>query len=265
MCRLTAVLSTSVMLMALWLARGFARSEEAKPDAEAILKEVREKYNALQAYHFEHTILVEELKAGEKPQKIAEVTLITATERDKGPPRVFEGLKPRDLWADTQEKRQIPFNLERQRMEAKHARGDVVLACDGKTCWLFSGKTKEFKKGESLLKVLGPTAGTMYSALHGMPLMKFVDESLQSPKFVSEEEIKVGEERRACFVVEAVVKSKPLPLPEGVDPPEFFPRDYNPLAGAAGVLTNLQIHGLAASPISAARREARTTANNPLD
>jgi hypothetical protein len=130
-------------------------------------------------------------------------------------------------------------------LETQHPRGDVILAGDGKAFWLYSGKTKEFKKGESQLRVLGPTASTLYSALHLIPFMKLMDDSLQSPAFAGEDEIKVGDKQKTCYVIKCIVNAPPIALPEGVERPEILPKDFNPFAGAKGVLMSLQMHGLA--------------------
>jgi hypothetical protein len=99
-CRTTIL---SVLLTALISTCAFAEVKPEKADAEAIIKKVREKYSTLDAYHFEHTIVVEEEQAGEKPLKIAEVTLVTASEKDKSPQRVFRGPKALDDWTDARE------------------------------------------------------------------------------------------------------------------------------------------------------------------
>lgn len=243
MCNRTTFLSTLFLLTAVLSSNGYAQPNPGKPDAEAILKKVRETYTNLRGYHFEHTLVVEEIQEGQKPANIAEVTLVTASEMPAGPPREFEGQRPVDEWGDAQKAKQVPHNLERCRLEVRYRRGDMVLASDGKTSWMFVGETNEFKKGERFLDVVGPTAGTMYSVLHFIPLMKFMNESLQSPKIIREEEIDVGHERKACYVLECIDKAPLLPLPPGEEPPETL-KGRNPLAGATAVLMHLQIHGL---------------------
>jgi hypothetical protein len=232
-----------VLFVSLLLGRGYAEPSQAKADPDAILRKVRETYGGLWSYHFQHTLVAEELKEGRKRAEIAEVTLVTASEKSPGPAQVFEGLKPVDDWVNAQQAKRLPFNLDRRRFEVRHARGDMVEVCDEKTSWLYVGATKEYRKGERALDVSGPTAATMHAALHGIPLTPLIDESLKSPKLIREEEIEAGGKKRACYVLQCIVKSPPLELPSGARVPESL-RDRNPLAGATGIVMQLQIHGL---------------------
>jgi outer membrane lipoprotein-sorting protein len=223
--------------------RSDAQPLAAKPGADALLKKVRDTYGGLSSYHLQHSLVAEELKEGGKRVKIAEVTLVTASEKSPRQAQVFEGLQPVDDWVDAQQAKRLPFNLDRRRFEVRHWRGDIVEVCDGKTSWLYVGATKEYRKGERALDVTGPTAATMHAALHGIPLTALIDESLKSPKLIREEEIEADGKKRACYVLQCTVKSPPAELPPGIETPEFL-RDRNPLAGATGIVMQLQIHGL---------------------
>ena len=102
-----------------------------KPDAVAVLARVRDTYRNLRSYHFERTLLVQEAGSDGTLATIAELTLTTATEDAKPIPGEMSSL----------------INLERLRLRTKMDRGEMVEACDGRTCWSYTSTKNEVHDG----------------------------------------------------------------------------------------------------------------------
>lgn len=213
-------------------------AQEDQATAEAILKKMRQAYGNLTAYHFEHTIVIEAKEDNKQPTKLAEVTLVTASDKIEMAERLLDE-KPVEDRLSAVEHHQLPSNYRRLHMEVRHPENNVVLIHNGDAKTMFVGKLNEYKTGE---KVLSSVAGAMYFGIHMTTFMKLTDDSLQGAKIIKQEEIVVGNEKHKCHVVEANVKLSPIPLPEGTKIPEEIASD-DPYAGPRGVLMILMIHG----------------------
>jgi hypothetical protein len=210
-----------------------AQEPAKRPESAAIIAKVYEKYGKVRSYHFEHTIRLHEAGAAREGVKVAEVTLVTISEKGK--------LPGTDIWSDAQKQKQFPLNLSRFYFAAKRKGADIVHACDGQTSWFFLGQTNEFKRGTGATTVLGPTAATMFTALHLAPLGRFVDQSLQVEQSLKDEAIEIGGERKECYVLEGTVK--PQTRPKIPNERTTFPEEYNPVGMPTGIYMLFEMHG----------------------
>jgi outer membrane lipoprotein-sorting protein len=223
-----------------------AQDKDERPGPEAILQKVQEQYGNLQSYHFEHTLVVREpAKDDDNGEEVARVDLTTISQRiDHGP-----GMP--DLWKEMLAKGQLPFETNRMRMESKGKRGAFLLASDGTTAWAYNKSTGEYvaRGGGS---AIGPTAATMHAMLHVQRFGKYLDGRLKDAKALDDEEVKVGDETKRCYVIEGTVEPADMRslLPPGVKPSASFPKT-NPLQRVCGEYIALAMHGFVTTGDSA--------------
>ena len=223
-------------LLACISAISFAQEDAKQLTADQVIQKVRDKYGKLRSYHFEHSLLAEESAEDAKGTKIAEVKLISISEN---PGKA--GID--DSWREMQSKGQVPFELNRMRLEATGQWGTFLLASEGEKRWAYNSKTQEYIEREGRM-ALGPTAATMFASLHVAPLSKYVDGSLQDAKLLDDEELKISKEVKPCYVVSGRIQLKEVELPAEIKSRKSFPKT-NPLQRVTGVLFLLQIHGFA--------------------
>lgn len=113
-------------------ARGQPGPESARrPDATALLDEVRKTYQTLPAYQFERVLLVQETGSDGTPATIAELTLATATAN----------------WSPVSGREPFPpINMDRFRMGTGTRRGDMLQVCGAGWCST-SSSTRRWRRG----------------------------------------------------------------------------------------------------------------------
>jgi hypothetical protein len=125
-----------VLLCALLAGDAHAQSDPEKaikPEANAILANVRETYRTLTNYQFERVLLAEEAKEGGKLATISELTLAIASENAKLLPEA---------------ERLLPINLDRFRLGTKTKRNEMLAMCDGRICWAYTAVKNEYMTGQ---------------------------------------------------------------------------------------------------------------------
>lgn len=193
-----------------------------KPDAVAVLARVRDTYRNLRSYHFERTLLVQEAGSDGTLATIAELTLTTATEDAKPIPGEMSSL----------------INLERLRLRTKMDRGEMVEACDGRTCWSYTSTKNEYMTGQRFRDVNSSVAGSMLLALHLFTALTVEEGVAADARIIREEEIEVGAERRSCYVIEGQIRPTHPSRKESKPP--------NPATlGVTWLLTMVRLQGLA--------------------
>jgi outer membrane lipoprotein-sorting protein len=207
-----------------------SKSQEKRPSADEVLQRVKDRYQKLDGYHFEHTLTFHTEAAGKKPVEVARARLITASQKQDD---------PLGLWGEGP----FSFNLKRMRSEAIGKKFSFLMACDGETGWVYSSAGNQYIERPASRQLYGPTASTMFQAVHLAPLRRLCDGSLQEPKLLDDETLTIGQEKRVCYVLECQSKPPELELPDGRKVP-------SPLATSQGLLMLLMINGLSEGPMA---------------
>jgi hypothetical protein len=148
-----------------------AGQETGPRDAQAVLRQVRQVYDNLTAYRFEHRIRIDQTPVDGAQESVADVTLTTVTQRTnaaggRGQARAEGGGKPSEgLLASMP-----PFDDTRCRVEsATDNRRLLLVSGDGSTT-LFSSARMEYMKGATVRDVALAAASSILLAVHLMPL-----------------------------------------------------------------------------------------------
>jgi hypothetical protein len=128
------------------------------------------------------------------------------------------------------------------RSEAVGKKFSFLMACDGETGWVYSSADNQYIERPASRQLFGPTASTMFQAVHLAPLSRLCDGSLQEPKLLDDDTLTIGQEKRACYVLECQSKPAEQELPDGSKVP-------SPLATSQGLLMLLMINGLSEGPV----------------
>ena len=78
--------------------------------------------------------------------------------------------------------------------------------------------------GSSLRDVNTSVGGSMLMGLHLFTFSLLQEGTVQDAKVVREEEIRVGEDRRRCYVIEGDIQIAPLTGPAARQSPRILPR-----------------------------------------
>jgi hypothetical protein len=216
-------LPTLVLCGLLSHGRAQANPQDApKPDAVAVLDKVRETYRNLRSYHFQRTLLVQEAGRDGTLATIAELTLTTATEDAKPIPGEMSSL----------------INLDRLRLRTKMDRGEMVEACDGRTCWSYTSMKNEYMTGPTFRDVSSSVGGSMLLGLHLFTSLTVQEGVTPDARIIREEEVEVGDERRSCSVIEGQIQPTHPSRDAGKSP--------NPATlGVSWLLSMVRLQGLA--------------------
>lgn len=200
------VAAPMVLLSALLAGDAHAQSDSQKaikPEANAILAKVRETYRTLTDYHFERVVRAEEAREEGKLETISELTLAIASENAKLLPEA---------------ERLLPINLDRFRLGTKTKRNEILQICDGRACWAYTSAKNEYMTGQRLRDVASSVGGSFMLGVHLFAFMTLEEGALQNATVAREEEVELGNGRRKCDVIEAVMLAPPRPRPDGPPP-----------------------------------------------
>jgi outer membrane lipoprotein-sorting protein len=226
----------SLFLAVMALTVPFARAQNSTTaDVAAVIEKTRQTYANLASWQFEHRIVIDEIAGSSTPVTLADITLSTANQG----PAATQGLN-----------RAICVGLCRLEWNTA-TRGRVVLVRDGQATWLYSAARNEFVTGQELRNVASSVSGPMQLSVHVLPLMSFDEQLWTSARLLESEILDVGGERRECYVLDASLKSKGMPLV--TQPGGTFAPDPSFSFTASGYLSILSLQALSAiiaAPVS---------------
>jgi hypothetical protein len=199
-------------------------------EAQQVLASVQQDYDNLMAWHFEHQIIVEEVRAGGAPARLSDLTLISASKPaagEKGP--LNETMCSEKCAIDTQTpKRRV-----------MHGR-------NGNSAWMYSSDSNEYTTGPTLRSVTSSVAGPMALSVHLFPLLALDPRQWISPRLVGSESLQVNGETRSCYVIEATLKPTSFPVAQpGAGPPDPDPAI---VTSATFLVTTLGLQGMLSTP-----------------
>ena len=156
---------------------------------------------------------------------IAELTLTLASQDAKPAP----------------EGRPVPaINLDRFRLGTRTKQGEMLQVCDGRACWSYTSVKNEYMTGDSFRDVNTSVGGSMLMAVHLFTFSTLEEGTVQNAHIVREEEVRVGKERRRCFVIEGEIQTASFLGPGGSKKPP------SPASlGAFWLVSALTLQGLA--------------------
>ena len=188
----------AVLFVAVRIATAAAgQAPASQSDAQQILSKVRGTYATATAWHFEHTISIEETEGTAPPVKLADVVLVTAIGASKGGAVMAAS---------------APFCPVRCRLEARTKdRGTTLLVRDGTSTWLYSSARGEYLKGTTPTDVLTSVGGSMLLAVHMGPL-GLQSAALTGVRRLGDEVLEIDRAKRECYVLEATLTSSGLSL-----------------------------------------------------
>jgi hypothetical protein len=218
---LVPVVPLLAILLAGMLTAASAQPASVRPEAMAVLDEVRRTYQNMPAYHFERVLLAQEASKDGSLQTIAELTLASATDGARS--RAGEPLPP--------------MNGNRFRLETRTRHTEQLQVCGGETCWSYSSLKNEYMVGRTLREVSTSVGGSMLHLFHAFPFLMLQSDVMQDVRVAREEEIVVGSDRRTCRVIEGVIRPRSIP-PVRDTPPQ------PPAPGMEFLLSMLVMQGL---------------------
>ncbi|MCE9526770.1 MAG: hypothetical protein K8R36_12035 [Planctomycetales bacterium] len=178
---------------------------ENPPDVPAILAKVRDKLQHAKSYRFERQTTIREAKVRGESTPVADLTFITIADFSA------EELKNREMpKSPSAAPLPAPFLEGRFRFELKTVKGDFLQVGDGTNAWFSSSAHKMYRRGDTLWSLSESIMGPVLANAHIFPFQALSKGAAKDAKFVREEEIECGKERRACIVITAGVPNPDL-------------------------------------------------------
>jgi outer membrane lipoprotein-sorting protein len=208
----------------------YAQSPAFDPDAQQIMRRVRENHANAGAWFVDHRISIEETEGKASPVMLLDVTFITGNHATPG--------KPGGIAASS-------FCAERCRIETRIAGGlRTLLVRDGTTTWLYSGQSGTYMKGSTLREVSTSVSGSMMLASHVVPLERIVEEEWSELRKLADDSVVVSGEKRSTYVLEATLKNNGLSLDEIASRSASPSPDTSLFSTPSGLLQLFQLQGL---------------------
>lgn len=179
--------------------------EKGARDVRPLLAKVRDKLKSAKSYHFERKTSIREAKAGGEPQPVVDLTFITIADFPQPP-----GDEQDALQSASTVPLPIPYSQGRFRFELKTPDGEFLQVGDGTNGWFYSSKHKMYRRGDTLRSLSESILGPVLANAHILPFFALAEGATKEARFVREEEIEVGKERRKCIVIQSRVPNADL-------------------------------------------------------